>query len=275
VRLPPDRTELHHVSLDGELIVETVGRGMPVVLIHGWALDRRAWTQQVPAFAAHFKTITYDRRGFGQSTCRANLSAELNDLDAILDHLRLDCVALVGMSQGGRIALRYALTRSKRVAALVLQGTPLDGREAPAGDASRIPASRYAELIRRGDRGTLLRELSQHPLMDMHRASPPVQADLLSMLRDYRGEDLMADAIEAESEQGAGFGNPASVTVPSLVITGARELLWLRGTADHLARHIRFAKRRVIRGAPHLVNMTHASDYNRCVIEFLERARVP
>ncbi len=266
---------MHHVSLDGKLVIETAGRGMPVVLIHGWALDRRAWTQQVPTFAAHFKTITYDRRGFGQSTCGANLAAELNDLDAILDHLRLERVALVGMSQGGRIALRYALTRSKRVSALVLQGTPLDGREAPAGDESRIPASRYAELIRRGDRATLLKELSEHPLMNLRRASPPVQADLLSMLRDYRGEDLMAGANVAESEEGAGLGLPSAVTVPSLVITGAKELLWLRGTADHLARHIPFAKRRVIRGAPHLVNMTHAGDYNRCVIEFLERATVP
>ncbi len=56
---------------------------------------------------------------------------------------------------------------------------------------------------------------------------------------------------------------------PTLVITGSRELLWFRRIADRMARNIYGARRRVIRGGGHFVNMTHAGDYNRCVVEFL------
>ncbi len=52
------------------------------------------------------------------------------------------------------------------------------------------------------------------------------------------------------------------------MITGSRELLWFRRIADRMARNIYGARRRVIRGGGHFVNMTHAGDYNRCVVEF-------
>jgi len=120
----------------GDLIAEVTGRGRPVILIHGWAVDRRMWALQVPALKRRFKVITFDRRGFGQSTCPAGLEQELDDLDALLDHFKLDQAALVGMSQGGRLAMRYAATRPNRVTALVLQGAPLDGLSPPAFDPS-------------------------------------------------------------------------------------------------------------------------------------------
>ena len=56
----------------GELAVEVAGRGNPVVLVHGWGVDRRMWAHQAAAFRRHFTTITYDRRGCGQSTAPAD-----------------------------------------------------------------------------------------------------------------------------------------------------------------------------------------------------------
>jgi pimeloyl-ACP methyl ester carboxylesterase len=52
-----------------ELHYEDAGSGRPVVLIHGWPLSGRAWETQVPALVdAGYRVITYDRRGFGQSS---------------------------------------------------------------------------------------------------------------------------------------------------------------------------------------------------------------
>jgi pimeloyl-ACP methyl ester carboxylesterase len=258
----------------GELIAEVVGRGRPVILIHGWAVDRRMWAAQLPALKRRFKVITFDRRGFGQSTCPPGLDQELEDLDAVLEHFRIDATAIVGMSQGGRVAMRYASSRPTRVNALVLQGAPLDGFAPPSGDVSIIPAKRLAALLHAGDRGEALRILIEHPLMDPGERFTAARAQILAMLRDYRGEDLLT-APTAELSLDEVCAQLARITTPTVVLTGSKETLWLRRVADFTARHIYGARRRVIRGGHHFVNMTHAADYNRCIVDFLDRTTTP
>jgi pimeloyl-ACP methyl ester carboxylesterase len=258
----------------GDLIAEVTGRGRPVLLIHGWGVDRRMWAPQIPALKRRFKVITYDRRGFGQSTCPAGLDQELDDIDALLEHFRIDHVALVGMSQGGRVAMRYASSRPTKVNALVLQGAPLDGFAPPSRDSSVIPSAQLAGLMRAGNRGEVIRVLSEHPLMDPGARFTLAKAQIQTMLRDYRGEDLQA-APSAEFSLDDVCVQLAHITAPTAVITGSKETLWLRRVADFTARHIRGARRRVIRGGGHFVNLTHAADYNRCVVDFLDRTTTP
>src|SRR5882724_8702525 len=236
----------------GELAVEVAGRGNPVVLVHGWGVDRRMWVHQAAAFRRYFTTITYDRRGCGQSTAPADHALELEDIDAILDELKLKGAGVVGMSQGGRVAMRYAITRPARVTGLVLQGAPLD--DAPLA---------------------LARELSQHPLMSAGTRRVQVQAEIDAMLQDYRGEDLLRFATTPAEIDPLRAADLAAVQAPTLVITGSNELLWLRRIADRIARNIYGARRRVIRGGGHFVNMTHVTDYNRCVVEFLVNTTRP
>jgi pimeloyl-ACP methyl ester carboxylesterase len=260
----------------GELAVEVAGRGHPVLLVHGWGVDRRMWAHQVAAFRRYFTTITYDRRGSGQSTAPADHALELEDIEAILDELKLKATGIVGMSQGGRIAMRYAITRPARVTGLVLQGAPLDDTPGPlAADASVLPMARLADLLRRGDRAALARELSQHPLMSAGSRRTQAQAEIDAMLKDYRGEDLMRAASTPAEMDPLRAADLAAIQAPTLVITGSNELLWLRRIADRIARNIHGARRRVIRGGGHFVNMTHVGDYNRCVVEFLVNTTRP
>lgn len=256
-------------SGEGELVVEVEGRGPPVVLIHGWAVDRRMWAHQRFAFRRHFTTVTYDRRACGQSTAPADFSMEIDDLEVILNALQLPEVGLVGMSQGGRIALRYSMRHQRRVSGLVLQGAPLDHPEPAPGDASILPLRRYAYLLGNGDRETLLRELGTHALMDPGARFAQARAEVAAMLGDYRGEDLLNGKPPATAVEPVFAADLAGIEAPTLVITGSQELMWLKGAADRMARNIRGARRRVIRGGGHFVNMTHARHYNACVIEFL------
>lgn len=239
-------------------------------MIHGWALDRRMWSYQARELGRGFRVITYDRRGFGESTCRADLDRELDDLDAILDRLGLERVALLGMSQGGRVALRYAATRRDRVCALILHGTPLDGLDPPPGDPARIPRRHYSYLLTHGKRDVLREELAAHPLMQLPAGKPRAKALLRDMLRSYRGEDLLRS--NRKTARYARVVSPASgrLTVPTLLITGTRETAWLRTIADHLAKALPNARHITIRGGGHLVNMTHPAEYNRSVIRFLQ-----
>ena len=87
------------------------GSGRPIVLIHGWPLTSAMWDYQaVPLAEQGFRVITYDRRGFGQSDkpyTGYDYDSFADDLKALLDHLDLTDVVLVGFSMGGGEVARY------------------------------------------------------------------------------------------------------------------------------------------------------------------------
>src|SRR5665213_1550726 len=109
------------------------GHGFPIVFIHGWALNLQMWTPQADALHDAFRIVRMDRRGFGVSDATASLLCDVQDITKLLDYLGLERVALVGMSQGARVAIGSAKGLEERVACLVLDGSPLDD---PDGEAS-------------------------------------------------------------------------------------------------------------------------------------------
>src|SRR5712672_4547525 len=94
-----------------ELYYEDHGSGQPVVLIHGYPLDGHSWEKQVPVLLdAGRRVITYDRRGFGQSSQPVvgyDYDTFAADLHALLEHLDLRDAVLVGHSMGTGEVTRY------------------------------------------------------------------------------------------------------------------------------------------------------------------------
>ena len=107
----PNVTVGRENSADIEIHYEDHGAGQPVVLIHGYPLSGRAWDKQVPVLlAAGYRVITYDRRGFGQSSQPVvgyDYDTFAADLDRLLDHLDLGDAVLVGHSMGTGEVTRY------------------------------------------------------------------------------------------------------------------------------------------------------------------------
>src|SRR4029078_9897907 len=96
---------------DIKIYYEDHGSGMPVVLIHGYPLNSDSWERQEPELlSAGYRVIRYDRRGFGNSS-RPTIGFDYDtfaaDLNALLDHLRLDDVVLAGFSMGTGEVTRY------------------------------------------------------------------------------------------------------------------------------------------------------------------------
>jgi non-heme chloroperoxidase len=112
---------------DIEIYYEDHGTGQPVVLIHGYPLDGHSWEkQQRVLLEAGYRVITYDRRGFGQSsqpTIGYDYDTFAADLNTLLGHLELSDVVLVGFSMGTGEVTRYLGTYgSARVSKAVLMG---------------------------------------------------------------------------------------------------------------------------------------------------------
>lgn len=125
------------------LSYERLGRGAPLVLIHGYPLDHSIWKEVTPLLSSTFDLILPDVRGFGQSdaTDSPYSMADLaNDLAALLDHLQIESVFVAGHSMGGYVSLAFAQAHPSRVNGLALVASQA------AADTPERRASRHASV---------------------------------------------------------------------------------------------------------------------------------
>ena len=102
--------------------------GPTLILLHGNGEDHTYFVKQIPAFSPHFRLVLMDTRGQGQSTGgdgELNFSVFAADLLALMDHLQIAKAHLLGFSDGGNLALTFALAHPERVQSLILNGANL------------------------------------------------------------------------------------------------------------------------------------------------------
>lgn len=112
---------------------DTGGAGVPLVLGHGFLMDSDMFAPQIRAFSGRHRVITWDQRGHGRTESSEEPFSywdSADDLAALLDHLGVERAVIGGMSQGGFVALRFALRYPERTAGLVLIDTQA-GKEDP------------------------------------------------------------------------------------------------------------------------------------------------
>ena len=113
-----------YLDNDGcQLHYEEYGHGEPLVLVHGLGSSTRDWEFQIPVLAATYRVIALDLRGHGRSD-KPNEPYSIvgfaNDVLALLDHLQLPAVHLVGISMGGMTAFQLAVDHPQRVRSLTI-----------------------------------------------------------------------------------------------------------------------------------------------------------
>ena len=251
------------------LAYDIKGEGPPLVLIHGWTFDRKMWSPHISELSHYFKTIIYDRRGCGESKGEPDLSKDTDDLDDLLNHLGIERTYLLGMSQGGRIALRYSIRYPEKVKAIILQGAPLDGYTPKCNEQERIPLNYYSSLAKIGHIQTIRNEWMSHPLMHIPSSKPSVKRQVLKMINRYSARDLTNEGLENMAFPINIAENLHQITVPTLIIEGNEETLMLKDVANKLLEGIPNSKKIVITGGGHLINFVEPEKYNQAVIEFI------
>lgn len=254
----------------GQLYVESAGSGSALLAVHGWPLDHRLFEPQVAALARLHRVVTFDRRGFGGSRAPPDLGLEVDDLVAIIEALGLGSVHLLGMSQGARIALRFAAIRPELVRSLLLQGAAIDGFAPAAPDAERIPLEEFARLARAGRIDEVRKQWLAHPMMVLDGNLARERALLDTMMDGYHGADLLADpATPFTVDVTAAIRN---FHAPCLLLTGANETPARRAHARRLFELLPDCREVVFRKSGHLSNLSEPRSYNRHVAEFCAEA---
>lgn len=263
---------LEYSAPDGTpLPVHLVGSGPTLLMLHGWTLDHRSFDAQLP-LARDYRLARFDRRGFGGSTAAPDLGAEIGDIDAVIDALGMQPVHLLGVSQGARLAVRYAAARPRRLRSLIVQGVVLDDYTPDIDDDAPIPLAHYAELIAAGHRETMHREWLAHPMMSRDVLPAAQKRELEAMVARYSGHDLLPAADRVEQVP-ATLDLLCSLGVPTLVITGEFEGAARKAHAARLCRTLPDAREVVLQGCGHLSNISRPDAYNSALKQFLSELR--
>jgi 3-oxoadipate enol-lactonase len=244
------------------------GAGPALVLIHGWALDLDMWEPLSEELGKSYRMIRFDRRGFGLSGGRPSLVQDASDLIALLEHLEVARFALLGMSQGARIALALAGAQPERVSALILDGPPFIDSPPPAASIE-IPYESYRTVAQTQGLDVFRREWRANPLTQLHGKSGAAQDILDLMLERYPGNDL-TDAMPA-ARLLIDLRSITSGKFPTLILTGEHDVATRQESAQWLAARIPGSERRQIANAGHLSGLDNPSLYNHVVTDFLKR----
>ncbi|PEK40492.1 alpha/beta hydrolase [Bacillus toyonensis] len=263
-----------------EIYYEDHGTGKPVVLIHGWPLSGRSWEYQVPALVeAGYRVITYDRRGFGQSSQPwegYEYDTFTSDLHQLLEQLELQNVTLVGFSMGGGEVARYiGKYGTNRVEKAVFAGAvpPFLYKSAdhPEGVLDDVAIQEFENGVK-SDRLAFLDEFTKGFFAAGDRT------DLVSEPFRLYNRDIAAgastkgtlDCIAAFSKTDF-RGDLAKVNIPTLIIHGDSDAtvpFEYSGKLTHEA--IPNSKVTLIKGGPHGLNATHAKEFNEALLLFLK-----
>jgi non-heme chloroperoxidase len=263
-----------------ELHYEDVGTGSPVVLIHGWPLSGRSWESQVPALVeAGHRVVTYDRRGFGDSSQPwggYDYDTFAADLDVLLQHLDLREVALVGFSMGGGEVVRYiARYGTDRVAQAVLAAAVppylYKSDDNPEGGLDDATITAFQEGVKK-DRLAFLDEFTKNFF------SAGGQLKVSEPQRAYARDIAASASPKGTLDCIAAFGRTdfradlEKITVPTLVIHGDSDaIVPFEVSGKRSAEAIADAELVVVKGAPHGFNASHANEFNEHLIGFLAR----
>jgi pimeloyl-ACP methyl ester carboxylesterase len=262
-----DSIELLRAADGAPIVLHRNGSGETLLLVHGWTLDRRSFDAQAP-LAKQFELVTFDRRGCGESTAAPNLAAEPADIDRIIEHLGGEPVHLLGVSQGARVALRFAVQHPGKLRSLILQGAVIDGYDPGLADEAEIPLVEYRELALLDRLDELRRRWLAHPLMSSETLTPEQSATLVDMVSRYNASDLLGPAPAAGTVPDL-LGALAGLELPVLLITGARETAARRANAQKLLETLPDCREVLLEDCGHLSNFSRPAAYNHVVQEFI------
>src|ERR1700683_180879 len=272
-------------SSDVKLYYEDHGSGNPVILIHGYPLSGASWEKQLPVLLeAGYRVISYDRRGFGESSQPAtgyNYDTFAEDLHKLVTQLKLRDFTLVGFSTGGGEAARYlGKYGSKGVSkAVIISGVPpylLKTADNPEGvDGSvfegiqkAVAADRYrffTEFFKNFYNTDLLlgKRVSEQVVQASWNVAAGASATASLACVPAWHEDFRKDL--------------SKIDVPTLVFHGdADRILPISASGQRTSKLIKGARLVVGDAGPHCISWTHSEIVNRELLNFLaERISTP
>ena len=245
------------------------GSGQPLLLIHGFPLNRTMWRPQIEALTrAGYRVITPDLRGFGESRMTSavvNMSSYADDIVALMDHLHLPQAVIGGMSMGGYVLLNLLERYPERVAAAIFIVTKAGADDAAGkGKRTALAATTASEGMK--------------PVLEVFRnilfapatltAHPELVAEVASSISatDPRGAAAGLIAMRERKDYLPLLG---AIRQPALVIGADQDQVMPIDHSRAIADGIADAQLSILQGGGHMVNLEQPDEFNAVLKEFL------
>jgi 3-oxoadipate enol-lactonase len=247
-------------------------QGSPIVFIHGFPFNHSTWEPQMKALPHHFRAITYDVRGHGESDVgdgQYSIEFFVDDLIALMDHLVIDRAVLCGLSMGGYIALRAIERHPERVSGLVL----CDTRSEADSDEGKVKRSATVRSVRTKGVAAFAEEFVKLVFADETFEMNPL---LISMIRAMieanppLGICGTALALAGRTDTTKAL---TSINVATLIVVGEHDKLTPPDAAQAMQKKIAGSELRIIPHAAHLSNLENSVEFNKHLVGFLYRLK--
>lgn len=265
---------MSEVTVQGiNIVYDVVGptdAATTIILIHGHPFNRSMWSPQVDALTPHYRVVTFDLRGYGQSDLPSvnytYLEDFAHDMAGLMDSLHIRAAVIVGLSMGGQIAMAFYDLFPRRVRALVLADTfaQLDTPENKAlryRVADRLEAEGMAayadEVISKMVCPATLENkpaVAQH-VLTMMQTTPPLGA---------------AAALRGRSERKDYTPLLAEIAVPTLIVVGDQDAYTPVPDAEYMHQRILNSELVVIEASGHMPNLEQPAVFNEHLLRFLQ-----
>jgi len=251
------------------------GEGPALVFLHAGVADKRMWQDQLAALNGSHRVIAYDRRGFGETRGQAETFSHVDDLAAVMDDRGVASAVLVGCSQGGRIAIDFALTYPDRVKALFLAAPAVTG--APSPEDFPPPVEALLELMEEAEEDEDLERLNLLEAWMWLDGPGSEEGRVGGALRDLfltmNATALYAEDPGRETNPAAfppAYARLADLAMPAQVVWGDADFPHIQQRCVHLVQAMPQASGTVIPGTAHLPNLEQPDSFNRHLRDFLE-----
>jgi pimeloyl-ACP methyl ester carboxylesterase len=259
---------------DLQIAYDVDGRGETVVLIGGFTMVKESWELQVAELAKHFRVITFDNRGVGETTVpseRFSIAEMAADTVGLMDALEIDSAHVFGVSMGGLIAQTLALDHPDRVEKVVLGCTTHGGRHAVQ------PQKEVMQLLAKASDPSIPAEES------VRMRLPTILAERFIREEPERLEEFVRVSVQHWPTPEGAAGQMGALSVfnvkkrlgeircPVLVITGVEDRMMPAENSRLLAEGIEGAELYLVEGAGHSFFFEKPDEVNRVLIEFLSK----
>jgi pimeloyl-ACP methyl ester carboxylesterase len=250
---------------------ETHGQGHPLVFVSGITIDHRFWRLQVRGLQKDFQVVVFDNRDVGQTKfniCEYEIEDMANDLLALLDHLKLARIHLVGFSMGGFIAQSLAARYPDRIQSLILAGTA-----AKVSNRTRRIIINWLHLAASLSREQALKEMMLWTYSTKFFENEQNMKNVLQqMLTSEHMQTLPQFERQAKAQRVSDWTEVCKqIKAPTLVLVGAEERVFSVDDARQLAMLIPDAQLHVFENQAHNLFLENPVEVNEKIAAFCKK----
>jgi 3-oxoadipate enol-lactonase len=251
------------------------GRGLPVLLVHGFPLDHSMWSGQIDALSRDYRVIAPDLRGFGQSGLadgdeKIGMDQFADDLMGLLDGLDIrEPVVYCGLSMGGYIGFEFYRKFTDRARGLILCDTRA---VCDAPEAARGRLEMAERVLREGPAALVDAMIPRLFAPSTAREHPELVASLRQVMMSQSPRGIAAAARGMAERPDSTSALPA-IRCPTLAIAGQCDVLSTPAEMRQLASEIPNARFAEIADGGHLSPLERPAEVNAALAEFLSELK--